>query len=825
MPCGGPIMPVMSTTRLAILSAAALAAVIVSPVAGVAQRPAVADIQVQPGDAQVQVRRTTQFFAQAYDRGNNPLLTVTTFTWRSSNLQVATVDENGVATGVGPGVAQITARYGSGRSLKVSQPATLEVLGEAGAPQPQAQPSGAAGGAAQPAGARAAMRPGPGCAALARQQAGTGAAEGLLVSPQRLVLIKGESFQLQFRTVRGAMGEPAEAACVVFTVDASRVALVDTLGLVTSMGDTGRAMVTATVPGARFVPRQVAVEVRGDPVQFDTRSRTIAVGTVDTLELVVPAQEGRRLEPASTSFQFVSSDPAKVAVSPVAPIITALAPGTARITATSPTYPDITTTVTVHKPIHRLIGSPIDTLVTLAIQATATLGVRLFAADSTVVENVPLHWTRPDTTLVQFDTATMTLHGLKAGDTRMTVWAAANRTDSIFRHWHVRVVAGGLTVARPRFALPLGEQVPLAITLLDDRRRPLGPAPGLAFGSSDDAVARVASDGRVSGVGLGHAQVVAKAPWDSTVRADAFVVGDLVVPAERSGRWDLLMVQRGDPPRLRPLTQDSALERDVAWSPDRTRIAYVAAPPRSEQFDLYVASVDGSEVQRLTRDSVSARSPVFVGPSGDQIVFESGRTGRTQLFVINRDGTGRRQLTSGDSPATQPDVSPDGSRVLYVSLREKSYSIYQRSLDGTGAELRLTNGRLDTEPLYASDGRSFYFLRAENGKPPTKRVFNQDLSLAVAPPPAAPAAPGAAATAPGATAATAISPAGVFVQSYGVTADGRTLALTVELTEPRGTLQVQMFDRVTGAVTPFTLPGATRLGVPAFRPNAPEAGR
>ena len=817
----------MSKARLAVLAAALTSAVTVFPAVGVAQRqPPVADIQVQPGDAQVQVRRTTQFFAQAYDRGNNPLLSVTTFTWRSSNPQVATVDDNGVATGVGPGVTQITARYGTGRSLKVSQPATLEVLGEPGAPQPQAQPSGG-GGAVQPALPRTAAgaRPGPGCAALARQQVGVGAAEGLLVTPQRLVLIKGEAFQLQYRTVRGAMGEAAEPACVVFTVDAGRVALVDTLGLVTSMGDTGRVMVTATVPGARFAPRQVAVEVRGDPVQFDTRSRTIAVGIVDTLELVVPAQESRRLDPASTSFQFASSDPSKVAVSPVAPIVTAVGVGTARITATSPTYPDITTMVTVHKPIQRLIGSPLDTLVTLAIQGTATVGVRLYAADSSLVENVPLRWTRPDTTIVRFDTATMTLHGLKMGDTRLTVSAAANRTDSIFRHWHVRVVAGGLAMGQPRLAVPLGEAVPLSVTLLDDRRRPLGPAPGLAWGASDEAVARVSGEGRVTGVGLGRVQVTAKAPWDSTARADAFVVGDMVVPGERGGRWDLLMVQRGDPPKVRPLTQDSALEREVAWSQDRTRIAYVAAPPRSEQFDLYVANADGSEVQRLTRDSVPVRSPAFVGPAGDQIVFESGRIGRTQLFIVNRDGTGRRQLTSGEFLATQPSVSPDGRRVLYASLRDKVYNVYQRNLDGTGAEQRLTNGRVDSWPAYASDGRSFYFLRQENGKPPTKRVFNQDLSSGAAPAAPAPAPGAAPAVAPGAATATAISPAGVFVQSYSVTADGRTLALTVELSEPRGTLQVQLFDRVTGAQTPFVIQGATRLGAPSFRPAAPEPAR
>ncbi|HXY69368.1 MAG TPA: Ig-like domain-containing protein, partial [Gemmatimonadales bacterium] len=648
----------------AVVLAAAAAAL---PTAGAAQRqPAVADIQVQPGDAQVAVHRTTQFFATAYDRGNNALPTVSSFTWRSSNPRVATIDENGVATGVSPGTTSITARHGTGHALKVSEPATLTVVGEASAPQPQSAGSG---------GARGAARTGPGCAALARQQPGTGVPDGLVINPQHLILIKGESSQLQYRTVRGATGDPAEPACILFQADAGRVAAIDSFGVVTSMGDTGRAMVTAAVSGARFAPRQVQVEVRGDSVQFAERSVSLVPGTVDTLALVVPAQDSRRLDPERTSFQFASSDPARVTVSPVAPIVTAVAVGTARITASSPLFADITATVSVHKPFRRLIASPLDTLVTVAIQGAAALGVRFFAADSTVVDGVPVRWIRPDTTIARFDSASGTLRGVHAGDTRISVVATQGRSDSAMWRWHVRVVAGGLAIAMPRFALPVGAQLPLAVQLLDDHRRPLGPAPGLSWHSSDDSTARLSADGRVTGLAMGHAQLVARAPWDSTVAADAFVVGDVLVPAERGGRWDLLMVRSGDSPALRTLGQDSTLKSQPTWAPDWTRVAYVAPGPRPELPQVYVAAADGSDPRLVTQDSVPARSPAFVGPSGDQIVFEAGRAGRTQLFVVDRDGGQRRQLTSGAAPSMQPSVSPDGKRVLYVSLREHLYNV------------------------------------------------------------------------------------------------------------------------------------------------------
>jgi len=782
------------TTVTAALAGAGLSLV---PAVGAAQRaPAVAVVQIQPNELQVQVGQTTQAFVQAYDRAGQALLSITNFTWHSDKPGVATVDSTGIVTGHAAGVARITARYGSGRAAHTSEPAIVEVLAASAAPQPQAQPSAPI---AQPGAPARGHGLGVGCSAMSRQPPGSGPADGLFVTPQLVRLIKGESAQLEYHTVRGLTGELAEPACVVFSVDAGRVAQVDSFGLVSSVGDTGHAVVTVTVPGARWAPKQIAVEVSGDSVQFSQRAVSLAPGVVDTLALVV-TKDHRRLDPSHTSFQFLSSDSSKVLVSSVAPIISGVAPGTATIMATSGFFPNIVTTVTVHPPIQRLVATPADTLITLAMQGATSLGIRFYGADTAPLEGIPVHWTLPDTSVARFDTVTLALRGVRMGDTRIRVAAQATRTDSASHTWHVRVVAGGLQIATPRFALPVGEQRQMAVQLLDDRRRPLGPATALTWRSSADSLARV-TDGRAVGVAMGHAQLTARSTWDSVVTADAYVVGDMLVPALRAGRWDLLMVQRGDPAKLRWLTQDSLQKTQVAWSPNWTQIAFVAAPPKSELFDLYVASADGSDVRRLTHDSLPVQSPVFVGPAGDQIVFESGRAGKTQLYIINKDGTGRRQLTSGDSPSSQPDVSPDGRKVLYVALRDHNYNIYQRNLDGTGAEERLTTGRVEDSPVYASDGRSFYYLRVETGNPPSKRVYNQDLTS---------------------SAATPITPPGLYVMSFSVSGDGRTVALTVLPPDPQGTSHVELFDRVTNTRTPFAVPGVDRLGAPAFRPAAPS---
>ncbi len=793
----------MDSKRLPLLMGALLGAgLCLSPVTAVAQRRAT-DVQVSPPDAQVQVGGQAPFVATAYDNANNPIATAT-FVWSSSNPRAATIDQNGIATGVGPGVTIITARTGSGRYVKSGQ-ATLQVMGEGAQPQPQA--------AGQPAprapvpvvaGARGLV--GPGCAAADREPAGSGPPVGLMVEPLRVSLVKGESKPLAYRPVQ-ANGDPADRLCVMFAIQpgGEKVAAVDSFGVVMA-SDTGHAVVQVTVPGKSFPPMHVAVEVKSDSVRWRTREIAMVPGAVDTLQLVVPAQGNRPINSVGI-FQFVSSDTSKLRVAPLTPIVTAVAPGTARVIAQSSLYPDIPVTIRVHRRVARVVGTPTDTLITLAMGAQAAMTARPLAADSSVVEEVPVTWTVSDTTVARYDTVTKVLRGLKMGE--IFVRASAPVANDTFRvlSWRVKVIAGGLAISRPgpKVALGVGERVPVEVKLLDDRRQPIETASRLTWTSTADSVARVA-DGQLTAVGMGRARVTARSVWDSTVTTDVTVVGDLLVYALRNGRWDIYMMEHAlgaQPPKVRQLTQDTTIKTSPAWSPTLTQVAYVASPGLNGNSDLYVLDLETGTQRRLTYDSAVVRSPSFVGPTGGEIAFESSKDGKSQIYVMRTDGTMRRQITRGDATNTQPDVSPDGRKVIYGSMRERNYDIYEMNLDGTG-ERRLTNSpRPEDSPIYAPDGRSFYYLRDEGGNPLTKRVYRQDLTTGVATP---------------------ITPVGLFVQAYSPSADGSTLALLTLAADASGvqTARVVLFNVAAGTQTPVVLPGADRIAGPAFRPPTPQ---
>jgi uncharacterized protein YjdB len=812
----------MMRARVGPAWALALAGVLVialHPDAASAQRgPRIRTVEISPADAQIQVGQQQYFLANAYDAGNNPISTAT-FTFTSSNPRTATVDANGMAVGVSPGTVIITARTGSGASAK-SATATLTVTGT-GAVVPQASaPAGAPaaavpGAAAPPAGPRPVPgRPtSVGFAALDHQAAGAGAAIGLRVRPYTATLVRGEYLTLQYEALN-ASGELAERVPLVFDVDSvgRRILQVDSVGVVKALGDTGTATVRIVVPNnPNIQPRTATFVVKGDSVRFSRTELWIPVGTVDTLLLVVPAETHRSFNAPPGHFQFESSDESKVHVNAILPVISASAPGTVQITGSGSAYYHPTITVHVLRPVATIAATPSDAALTLAMSTSVPVTVRALAADSTLVAETPLQWTLPDTAVARFDTVTKSLRAIRMGETRLAVSAHVTRDSVLTRTWRIRVVAGGLAASRTRLGLGVGERTPVTVQLLDDHRQPMGPATDLRWTSSADSIARFA-DGQVQGMRPGRARLTARTPWDSSLTVDVFVVGQLVAPMQRGGRWDLYTFGPDSMPRFNPVTADALVELEPAWSPDLTRIAYVSTPTdRPTSIDLFVANADGSESRRLTNDSATVGSPVFVRPAGDLIVFHSNKGGASHLYVINRDGTGRRALTTDLNPNSAPDVSSDGRKILFVSLRQmpgtsRNYDIWEMNIDGTG-EHRLTTSRSgEDSPHYAPDGRSFYYLRDEGGSPPTKRIYQQALTDSTG------------------AAAEPITPVGMFVRAFSVNADGNLIVLT-KLESVRGMGDVPravLFTPATGSAVAIQVAAGEQLAAPVFRPATPQ---
>ena len=136
-------------------------------------------------------------------------------------------------------------------------------------------------------------------------------------------------------------------------------------------------------------------------------------------------------------------------------------------------------------------------------------------------------------------------------------------------------------------------------------------------------------------------------------------------PAGHLGAADIFVIN-ADGSGLQNVTNTVTTSFDFAWSPDGRQIAYVEVHMPELGSPLYVVNADGTGKRRVTRPlavdlgipswSPDGRALAFTrspgwnffpdwSPDGRRILFASGRDGGTDLFVMNADGSGQRNLT------------------------------------------------------------------------------------------------------------------------------------------------------------------------------------
>jgi Tol biopolymer transport system component len=105
-----------------------------------------------------------------------------------------------------------------------------------------------------------------------------------------------------------------------------------------------------------------------------------------------------------------------------------------------------------------------------------------------------------------------------------------------------------------------------------------------------------------------------------------------------------------------------------------------------------------------------------------RIAFASYRSGASNIWVADSDGTDPVQLTHNKSHSGTPNWSPDGSRIVYDSLESGNWDIYVVSSKG-GTSRRLT-AELSSEnvPSWSWDGRWIYFASDRSGNSQIWRI-------------------------------------------------------------------------------------------------------
>lgn len=116
-----------------------------------------------------------------------------------------------------------------------------------------------------------------------------------------------------------------------------------------------------------------------------------------------------------------------------------------------------------------------------------------------------------------------------------------------------------------------------------------------------------------------------------------------------------------------------------SWSPDDKQIVFATC--RGPDCGIYKASSAGGDAGAKVIIDLGS-NPAW-SPNGNQIVYQADVDGIKQLFVVNVDGTGKKQLTSGTVPHVGAQWSPDGSAIYYRSPEGGSWGIWRMNADGS----------------------------------------------------------------------------------------------------------------------------------------------
>ncbi len=190
---------------------------------------------------------------------------------------------------------------------------------------------------------------------------------------------------------------------------------------------------------------------------------------------------------------------------------------------------------------------------------------------------------------------------------------------------------------------------------------------------------------------------------------------------------------------FKQLTNTPGYDAEATISRDGKHIVFTSV--RDGDFDIYVMDANGKNVKRLTHELGYDGGP-FWSPDGKQIVYRAHhpqtpeetndykellktstlRPRTLELWVMDADGSNKRQITRNGAANFAPFFHPDGKRIIFASNvanpRGRNFDLYLIGVDGTGLERITFHETFDSFPMFTSDGKKLLWASNRNESHP-----------------------------------------------------------------------------------------------------------
>lgn len=188
---------------------------------------------------------------------------------------------------------------------------------------------------------------------------------------------------------------------------------------------------------------------------------------------------------------------------------------------------------------------------------------------------------------------------------------------------------------------------------------------------------------------------------------------------------------------IRRLTDVPGYDAEATVSPDGRTIVFTSL--RDGDLEIYTMDEDGKNVKRLTHEP-GYDGGAFFSPDGKRIVYRRDAItdaegearyrklladglyapGVLEIWVMDRDGGRKRQVTRLGAASFAPYFHPDGRRIIfgsnYPDRRSRNFDLYLIREDGTGLEKLTSDPSFDGFPMFSPDGKKLLFASNRGGK-------------------------------------------------------------------------------------------------------------